>query len=136
MNKVNSVITIILLIKWISLSDLIRLDVAIKPIKAKGILQSNAACHVKPATQISLGISNCIRQVRPIEINAKGKTRQNGRIRGIVIKVVKYYTTRTIITHYILPILDYGSTVWHECGTIQTRRVEKLQESCFAFEDF
>ena len=27
----------------------------------------------------------------------------------------------------ILPILDYGSTVWHECGIIQTRRVEKLQ---------
>ena len=27
----------------------------------------------------------------------------------------------------ILPILDYGSTVRHECGTIQTRRVEKLQ---------
>ena len=27
----------------------------------------------------------------------------------------------------VLPILDYGSTVWHECGIIQTKRVEKLQ---------
>jgi hypothetical protein len=26
----------------------------------------------------------------------------------------------------IQPILDYGSTVWHECGIIQTRQVEKL----------
>ena len=27
----------------------------------------------------------------------------------------------------VLPILDYGSTVWHRCETIQTRRVQKLQ---------
>ena len=27
----------------------------------------------------------------------------------------------------ILPILDYGSIVWHECGSTQTKRVEKLQ---------
>ena len=27
----------------------------------------------------------------------------------------------------VLPILDYGSTVWHECGITQTKRVEKLQ---------
>ena len=32
-----------------------------------------------------------------------------------------------IYKHTILPILDYGSIVWHECGSIETKPVEKLQ---------
>jgi hypothetical protein len=30
-----------------------------------------------------------------------------------------------------LPISDYGSTVSHECGIIQTKRVKKLQNRAF-----
>jgi hypothetical protein len=44
------------------------------------------------------------------------------------------FTFRILLRIYkqtMLPILDYGSNVWHECGTIQTRRVEEPQKRAF-----
>ena len=49
---------------------------------------------------------------------------------GLLNRISSFLPSLILLRIYkqtILPILDYGSTVWHECGTIQTRRVEKLQ---------
>ena len=49
---------------------------------------------------------------------------------GLLNRISSFLPSVILLRIYkqtILPILDYGSTVWHECGTIQTRRVEKLQ---------
>ena len=49
---------------------------------------------------------------------------------GLLNRISSFLPSTILLRIYkqtILPILDYGSTVWHECGTIQTRRVEKLQ---------
>ena len=49
---------------------------------------------------------------------------------GLLIRISSFLPSTILLRIFkqtILPILDYGSTVWHGCGTIQTRRVEKLQ---------
>ena len=49
---------------------------------------------------------------------------------GLLNRISSFLPSTILLRIYkqtILPILDYGSTVWLECGTIQTRQVEKLQ---------
>ena len=49
---------------------------------------------------------------------------------GLLNRISSFLPTAILLRIYkqtILPIFDYGSIVWHECGSIQTKRVEKLQ---------
>ena len=49
---------------------------------------------------------------------------------GLLNRISSFLPTVILLRIYkqtILSILDYGSIVWHECGSTQTKRVEKLQ---------
>ena len=49
---------------------------------------------------------------------------------GLLNRISSFLPSTVLLRIYkqtVLPILDHGSTVWHGCGTIQTRRVQKLQ---------